>query len=179
MRFIPSTKARVKTEQDLIRHGSSGFCARVGVSLLKHKREHTEISEVHVKILFLRFYFADYITCNKNLCVLIFNKGPSTPAIRLLGGQLCSTYIPFRCGVVLLTASSRCCRSGWSFGVCLRISRSSSGYLTSRLRGMSRKFHRSSLRLKGDSRQRCRKSCTRWSCFLWSSKAFAATWLLQ
>ena len=62
--------------------------------------------------------------------------------------------------VVSLTASSRCCWSGWSLAVCFRISLSSSGYFITRLRGMSRKFHRSSFLLKGDWRQRCRKSCT-------------------
>lgn len=80
---------------------------------------------------------------------------------------------------LLLTASSRIWISGWSLGVCLRISFRSSGYLTSRLRGMSKKLQRSSLRLKGDSRQRWRKSCTLRSCFFWSRSALAASWLLQ
>lgn len=78
-----------------------------------------------------------------------------------------------------LTAFSRLAASGCSGGVCLSISLSSSGYLTRRDRGMSRKLHRSSFLLKGDSRQRCRKSCTRGSCFFWSSSVLAASWLLQ
>lgn len=79
----------------------------------------------------------------------------------------------------ILTAFSRLAVSGCSGGVCRRISFSRSGYFTSRDRGMSRKLHRSSFLLKGDSRQRCRKSCTFGSCFFWSSKALAASWLLQ
>lgn len=63
--------------------------------------------------------------------------------------------------------------------MCFRISLSSRGYFTNRLRGMSRKFHRSNFLLKGDCRQRCKKSCTRRSCFFWSNKALAFTWLLQ
>ena len=77
------------------------------------------------------------------------------------------------------TASSRLAVSGCSGGVYRRISRSRRGYLTRRERGMSRKLHRSSFLLKGDSRQRCKKSCTRASCFFWSSRALAASWLLQ
>lgn len=78
-----------------------------------------------------------------------------------------------------LTACSRLAVSGWSGGVCLKISFRRRGYLTSRERGMSKKLHKSSFLLKGDSRQRCRKSWTRGSCFFWSSKALAASWLLQ
>lgn len=81
--------------------------------------------------------------------------------------------------VSALTACSRLAVSGWSGGVCLKISFRRRGYLTSRERGMSKKLHKSSFLLKGDSRQRCRKSWTLGSCFFWSSKALAASWLLQ
>lgn len=83
-----------------------------------------------------------------------------------------------RC-VFVLTACSRLAVSGWSGGVCLKISFRRRGYLTNRERGMSKKLHKSSFLLKGDSRQRCKKSWTLGSCFFWSSKAFAANWLLQ
>lgn len=81
--------------------------------------------------------------------------------------------------VSALTACSRLAVSGWSGGVCLKISFRRRGYLTSRERGMSKKLHKSSFLLKGDSRQRCRKSWTLGSCFFWSSKALAASCLLQ
>lgn len=93
--------------------------------------------------------------------------------------QTCRIKVCSILKLVFLTASSRCCRSGWSLGVCFTISLSSSGYFTNRLRGMSRKFHRSNFLLKGDWRQRCKKSWTRRSCFFWSNKALAFTWLLQ
>lgn len=83
-----------------------------------------------------------------------------------------------RC-VFVLTACSRLAVSGWSGGVCLKISFRRRGYLTNRERGMSKKLHKSSFLLKGDSMQRCKKSWTLGSCFFWSSKAFAANWLLQ
>lgn len=50
-----------------------------------------------------------------------------------------------------LTASGRVSSSGWSGGVHFRISFNNRGYLTRRLRGRSKKFHRSSFLLKDDS----------------------------
>lgn len=83
------------------------------------------------------------------------------------------------CAGAQLTASGSVSSSGWSGGVHFCISFNSRGYLTKRLRGRSRKFHRSSFLLNEDSWHRRRKCSTLFSCFFWSSKALAPTWLQQ
>jgi len=78
-----------------------------------------------------------------------------------------------------LTASFSKAESGCSEGVAFWIAFRRRGYLTRRDLGRSRYDQRSSFRLKGDSKQRCRKSCTRGRLTTESRDSFASAWLAQ
>lgn len=93
--------------------------------------------------------------------------------------QVTCIYQVLVCIIWKLTACGNTSSSGCSGGVLFWISFNSRGYFTSLLRGKSRKFHRSSFLLKDDSWHSRKKCSTRLSCFFWSSRAFAPTWLQQ